>query len=424
MRANGCIWKTNRVRVFKPGAEQKMSQNSEKPRRRRAGLGGIWLGTFSLSMALVAAFQIHAQAPPDHLRLWQAYSGRFISGDGRVIDPQGGDRTTSEGQSYALFFSLVNNDRGQFDRLLAWTESNLAQGDLGAHLPVWEWGKGKDGRWGPLDANSASDSDLWIAYDLIEAGRLWHDQHYASLGQRMAALIARAEVVNLPGLGPALLPGATGFRFQRFWVLNPSYMPLFLLNRLASADPSGPWANVAMEVPTILERSAKNGFAMDWVCYTPGEGFAPCQSNGQKSPDPLGSYDAIRVYLWAGMLPASSSAKTRILHALSGMNRFLAQDAPPPEKVNGDGVPLNRGGPVGFSAAVLPYLESIPNQTSVAQQLVRVKSQLDEKSNLYGAGYGSGPTYYDQNLVLFASGWMEKRFQFGAGGELQVRWSR
>jgi endoglucanase len=138
----------------------------------------------------------------------------------------------------------------------------------------------------------------------------------------------------------------------------------------------------------------------------------------------LGSYDAIRVYLWTGMLPASSSAKTRILHALGGMNRVLAQDAAPPEKVNDDGVPLNGAGPVGFSAAVLPYLQSIPNETAVAQQLVRVKSQLDEKSNLYGAGYGSGPTYYDQNLVLFASGWMEKRFQFGASGELLVRWSR
>jgi endoglucanase len=355
--------------------------------------------------------------------LWQAYSGRFISGDGRVIDPQGGDRTTSEGQSYALFFALVNNDRGQFDRLLAWTESNLGQGDLGAHLPAWEWGKSKDGHWGPLDSNSAADSDVWIAYDLIEAGRLWHDSRLSSLGQRMAALIARAEVVTLPGLGPALLPGAFGFRFPRFWVLNPSYMPLFVLNRLASADPGGPWANVAMEVPAILERSAVNGFAMDWVCYMPGEGFSPCQANGRKTPEPLGSYDAIRVYLWAGMLP-SSPAKARMLHALGGMNRYLGQDTAPPEKVNEDGVPLNGGGPVGFSAAVLPYLESIPNETAFAQQMVRVKSQLDEKSNLYGAGYGSGPTYYDQNLVLFASGWLEKRFQFGANGELLVRWSR
>jgi endo-1,4-beta-D-glucanase Y len=380
-----------------------------------------WLGLIA-SLAIVPAGAQSSQI--DHARLWQAYSERFISSDGRVIDPQGGDRTTSEGQSYALFFALVNNDRGQFDRVLTWTESNLAAGDLGLHLPAWSWGRGKDGNWGVLDPNSASDSDLWIAYDLIEAGRLWTDLHYANLGRRLAAIVAHKEVANLPGLSPVLLPGASGFRLPRFWVINPSYTPLFLVQRLAKADPEGPWASVAMDIPLLLERSAMHGFAMDWVCYTPGEGFAPCQSNGRKTPEPLGSYDAIRVYLWAGMLPDSSPAKARILKSLPAMNLYMQQHDAPPEKVNSEGVPMNPPGPVGFSAALLPYLSGNANQAAVAQQLVRIKSQLDEKSNLYGAGYGTGPTYYDQNLVLFGSGWIEKRFQFGNSGELLLRWSR
>jgi endo-1,4-beta-D-glucanase Y len=76
--------------------------------------------------------------------------------------------------------------------------------------------------------NSASDSDLWIAYDLIEAGRLWKDLHYANTGRRLAALIAHREVADLPGFGPALLPGAGRLqRLQRFWVLNPSYTRSF-----------------------------------------------------------------------------------------------------------------------------------------------------------------------------------------------------
>jgi endoglucanase len=359
-------------------------------------------------------------------RLWQAYANRFISDDGRVIDPQVGDRTTSEGQSYALFFALVNNDRARFDKLLAWTQSNLAANDLGGHLPAWSWGKNKDGHWGTIDPNSAADSDLWIAYDLIEAGRLWKDRHYSSIGQRLASLIADKEVANLPGLGPVLLPGSAGFRFQRFWVLNPSYTPLFVLNRLAAVDPEGPWANAATVLPSLLARSAKGGFAMDWVCYTPGEGFTPCLANGHKTLDAEGSYDAIRVYLWAGMLPDSgvSQSKVRILHGLSEMNLLLEKRSAPPEKVNSDGVPMPQDGPVGFSAALLPYLKSNLNDSAYAQQLVRIKSQLDEKSNLYGAGYGSGPTYYDQNLVLFGSGWNEKQFQFGSSGELLVRWSR
>ena len=90
------------------------------------------------------------------------------------------------------------------------------------------------------------------------------------------------------------------------------------------------------------------------------------------------------------------------------------------EKISADGSAQPQPGPVGFSAALLPYLKGFSNDAAVAQQLVRLKSQLDEKSNLYG----NSPTYYDQNLALFGSGWIEKRFQFGSSGELLVRWSR
>jgi endo-1,4-beta-D-glucanase Y len=391
--------------------------------RRVAHMGRL-LASASVSLSALlggSTGAVGAQAPAtDHARLWQAYSSRFISPDGRVIDPQGGDRTTSEGQSYALFFALVNNDRAHFDKVLNWTASNLAGNDLGGHLPAWSWGRANDGHWGILDANSASDSDLWIAYDLIEAGRLWNDKRYAILGRELASLIARKEVADLPGFGPVLLPGANGFHFPRFWVLNPSYTPVFLLERLAAVDPASPWADIAAMVPALMARSNKGGFAMDWVCYTPGEGFAPCLANGKKSPAALGSYDAIRVYLWAGMLPDSSPAKRRILTALPAMNFYLQHYGAPPEKISDQGVALHGDGPAGFSAALLPYLRSNSNEAAVAQQMVRLKSQLDEKSNLYGPG----ATYYDQNLALFGSGWMEKRFQFGSGGELLVRWSR
>lgn len=383
---------------------------------------GVFLGL--LTAAADSTAQVTA---PDSARLWQAYASRYISGDGRVVDPQGGDRTTSEGQSYALFFALVNDDRGRFDQLLRWTTNNLAEGDLGEHLPSWSWGKAKDGHWGVLDQNSASDSDLWIAYDLVEAGRLWSDHSYTSLGRRLADLIGRKETASLPGLGKVLLPGPVGFHVEHSWVLNPSYSPLFLLERLAEVSPEGPWAGIGKDTPAVIERGTRNGFAMDWVCYIPGQGFSPCLENGSKSasgklPAPMGSYDAIRVYLWTGMLADAVPEKAQMLHALIGMNEYMQQHSAPPEKISAAGVPLNQDGPVGFSAALLPYLASFSNAGSVAQQLVRIQSQLDEKSNLYGSGYGGSPAYYDQNLVLFGSGWYSKQFQFGRGGELLVRW--
>ena len=47
----------------------------------------------------------------------------------------------AKGQSYALFFALVANDQATFDKVLAWTERHLAEGDLSARLPAWLWGE-------------------------------------------------------------------------------------------------------------------------------------------------------------------------------------------------------------------------------------------------------------------------------------------
>jgi len=88
---------------------------------------------------------------------WERFKAELVSVDGRVIDPSD-ERliTTSEGQSYALFFALVGNDRQTFAQLLRWTSNNLAEGDLARHLPAWLWGRDGQQQWQVLDANNAS----------------------------------------------------------------------------------------------------------------------------------------------------------------------------------------------------------------------------------------------------------------------------
>jgi len=358
--------------------------------------------------------------------LWDAYSARFVDGQGRVFDPQGDQRTTSEGEAYALFFSLVANRRGTFDRVLNWTRDNLASGDLHTHLPAWAWGKGKDGQWKALDQNSAADADTWMAYTLIEAGRLWKNPAYGQLGHAMLAQIAKNEVANLPGFGPMLMPGAVGFQHQDNWTLNPSYLPVFVFDRLAADDPSGPWVQIAVRIPTLLEQSARHGYAMDWVDYVPGDGFYPAAEPAAAGPPstrnadgPGGSYDAIRVYLWAGMIDPDDTARARILNAIPSMATYLADHDAPPEKVSEVGIPVAQDGPVGFSAALLPYLRAYPDMSPTsARQLIRLAKQRDRASGLYGKDLA----YYDQNLALFATGFLDGRFRFGPGGELNVEW--
>jgi endoglucanase len=347
--------------------------------------------------------------------LWQNYADRFLDTTGRILDHDAGDRTTSEGQSYALFFSLVANDRPCFNRILSWTEQHLAQGSLRDHLPAWLW-ENKNGSWQVSDRNSASDADLWLAYTLLEAGRLWHDPSLTEKGSGLARKIAAGEVVDIPELGPMLLPGPTGFHTQDgFYQLNPSYLPVQLLLALEHYQPGGPWGNIASGVPKVLRGAASGGFILDWVAFRPGDGFSPYPS---PAPVALASYDAIRVYLWAGMLNENSPYRSKVFDCLQPMSAYMERHAAPPGEVTPSGQIRNASGNVGFSAAVLPLLTSMGLRSSSDRQLRRLNSERNAGTGLFGAK----PRYYDQNLALFATGWSEKRFHFDPRGLLQVNW--
>ncbi len=154
----------------------------------------------------------------------------------------------------------------------------------------------------------------------------------------------------------------------------------------------------------------------------PATDFILPPSNPTKDAAPaMGSYDAIRVYLWAGMMDGSGKTRADLLNAVPGMAAYLANHGAPPEKVSDQGIPLEQDGPIGFSAAVLPYLRAFPQMEKPhAQQTVRLSAQRDASTGLYGKDLA----YYDQNLALFATGYLDGRFRFGPGGELKVEWTR
>lgn len=365
--------------------------------------------------------------------LWDNYAKSAIDAQGRVIDHSAGDRTTSEGQAYAMFFALVANDRSRFDRLLSWTETNLAGGDLTLHLPAWSWGKSPDGAWKVLDPNPAADSDLWIAYDLLEAGRLWRDPRFERLGNLLATRIAHQEVVLIPGLGTTLLSGAVGFHpDDSTWILNPSYFPPFILAHLAKLQPTGPWAAVLDSLDPMLADGSAGGFAMDWV--TAGNsgirpGLSPQQRTALNKLDaplqdskldttPIGSYDAIRVYLWLGLADPATPGVHSLLSRVNGMAAYLKTQVTPPQIVDSAGRIVDTNAPPGFSAAVVPYLTALGLKSQARVQMDRLSATKDPSSGLYG----KGSLYYDQNLALFATGWTEQRFHFDKEGKLITRW--
>jgi endoglucanase len=370
-----------------------------------------------LSIGLIPVVCLSSAVKAQTWPLWESYARYVVDDQGRVVDRSAQDRTTSEGQAYAMFFALVANDRVRFDRLLRWTEINLAGGDLTQRLPAWSWGRSPDGSWKTLDPNPASDADLWTAYSLLEAGRLWKEPRYEKLGIVLAIRIAQLEVAYVPGLGTTLLSGPVGFHpDDSTWILNPSYMPPFVLARLSNAVPLGPWNAVQSSLERILAQGSADGFAMDWV--SAGTGVRPCPPPDKADALAVGSYDAIRVYLWLGITDPNAPKIRELLASVSGMAAYMKSHAAPPEVVDASGRIVNINAPPGFSAAIVPYLQAIGMRAQARAQMDRLAATRNPAMGLYGRT----PVYYDQNLALFSTGWVEQRYSFDRDGRLKVKW--
>lgn len=343
---------------------------------------------------------------------WDEFTKRFLQADGRVVDITFERKSTSEGQSYALFFALVANRRDQFDTILKWTSDNLAAGQLGDKLPGWLWGVRQDGSWGLKDANAAADADLWIAYSLFEAARLWKEPSYARIAQKLLTQIKRHEVVQAGSAGPVLLPGPVGFVLDKGrYRINPSYLPEFMFRYLAMVDSQGPWKSIWAGYMRMAPKIFQAGIAPDQFVV---------DAQGVVMPDtestPSASYDGIRVYLWAGM---SKPANQELLERLAPYANLTRKLGAPPEKVDPLSAKVVKAdySPTGFSGALLPYLSAIGDQAT------RDKLRNKIRNAAMRARFGEATNYYDQVLILFGAGWLDGQYRFDEQGRVHPKWA-
>ncbi len=355
-------------------------------------------------LMLFAALSCAVQTARAEWADWDAFKAASVE-NGRVVDASD-DRliTTSEGESYALFFALVAGDRDAFETLLAWTEKNLAAGDVAQRQPAWLWGRKTaegDVRWTILDSNNASDSDMWIAYALLEAGRLWNRPDYTEKARGLMALLKK-DVRRVKNLGAVILPGRTGFEHADGSVkLNPSYAPLFILSRFAEEDDF--WRDVRDGSLRMLLRSAPDGFAPDWATFDKDGRLAAIddEDNG------IGSYNAIRTYLWAAMTTdAGGAALVRRFEPMVKAAELLGR---PPEKVRLADLTFNRPGNAGFAGCVL-MLAMMTGHDATANRLRTALAAHDIRRD----------SYYTNVLALFARGLDEGRYAIDAAGQLTL----
>ncbi len=195
---------------------------------------------------------------------------------------------------------------------------------------------------------------------------------------------------------------------DKSWRLNPSYLPMQLLDWLSSQHPDPVWQKLAASSLKIILESAPRGFAPDWIIYEDGKGFRADDVADKKAE---GGYDAIRVYMWAGMLDPDAPSRRRLLAAFAPMAKVIARLGYVPESVNIITGETSGRALSGFSSALLPFLSARGERATLKRQRDRL------------AVFPVGPdAYYEQVLGLFAHGWMDKRYSFTKNGGLRVWW--
>ncbi|EDM84333.1 cellulose synthase complex periplasmic endoglucanase BcsZ [Limnobacter sp. MED105] len=340
------------------------------------------------------------------------FESKHVQADGRVVDFSTPEQiTTSEGQSYAMFFALVDNDQVRFKQLLDWTERNLAPGGVAQSLPAWKWGRVRANQFGMLDANSASDSDLWIAYNLLEAARLWNMPEYKEKGLALMQLIRDNEAGDVPGYGRMVLPGAVGFNpAPGVYRMNPSYLPLFLMRKLSEAHSDSFWKSQPELSAQLIVNSAPKGYVPDWVTVK-ADGISADIEKGN-----VGSYDAIRTYLWAGLTARDEPERKALMQAVYAYMQLSNRLGEPLERVDtSSGIWYGTAAP-GFYYA----LEPLAQELRLSRLLLAIKAKHQEVKNQNYAQL----SYYDWVLFLYAKGWVEGRYRFDKRGALQVSWNK
>lgn len=223
-------------------------------------------------------------------QMWEEFKRRHIR-EGRVVDSYS-KLTHSEGQGYALLFAVWAGDEPTFKQL--WAFTRLLRRPDG--LFSWKWERGR-----VTDPNNATDAEIYIAWALIEAARVFSSTY---LGEAQSILTALRPLRRDTPHGPVLLPGVEGFiereGERQVVIVNPSYwiFPAFSEFGSLTGDPF--WASLTATGLRLLDYGyfGRHRLPPDWLRLTDPLTVQP-------RPKPTFGYDAIRVPLflaWGGHL--------------------------------------------------------------------------------------------------------------------------
>lgn len=220
---------------------------------------------------------------------YEYYKKNFMSKDGRIIDYDKNNITTSEGQSYIMLRSVIMDDKPTFDLTYNWTKNNLQRKD---YLFSWLWGENSKGEYKILDENSASDADVDIAFALILAYEKWNETKYLQDAKEIIHSIWDNETRRI-GSYLVLMPGANQNKDDKIEI-NPSYFAPYEFRFFQKYDDMHDW-NCLIDssyyyLNQVMEKTETH-LPTNWFLIKNGQIVL---ENSEKSDF---SYDAVRVFL-------------------------------------------------------------------------------------------------------------------------------
>lgn len=351
-----------------------------------------------------AACQAASSSPSTDARLealWSAYRDRYIAASGAVADPSRNQLVSSEAQSYALVRAVWMRDRATFERVLAWTDGHLRRPD---GLYAWAWDPATARL---IDANSATDGDIEIAYALAMASVVFDRPVWASQARNIVrAIRTGASVSTSAGWFPAAGNWAGPER-----IVNLSYFYPYATPWFARLDPEGGWEAVDRLGYALVERSLDAGpYALpaDFNVLQPDGTLAALPARHPLSAD--FSYDAMRIS-WrlemACRLASDQRACALSARLVTRLRALVQRDGRLVTRYTPDGTPRNEEQSMSFFAAFLPAFSRL------APDLAREWRATRLGDDAVNALVAAPARYYAANWTWFglaaADGFIEAR---------------
>jgi endo-1,4-beta-D-glucanase Y len=238
---------------------------------------------------------------------FQNWKGKYFDGT-KVVRPENGNDTVSEGIGYGMLIGVFMNDQSMFDALWSYAKSH----NDGHGLMTWCVPGGSGSCSG---GGSATDGDEDMAYALLMASKQWPTK--ASYASDATALINAIMQYEVDSGSNVLKPGDN---FGGPSEMNPSYLAPAYYRAFARATGNSKWMNVLDESYTIVAAaSGQYGLVPNWATSS-GSGIAGPTSDGS---GPNFGYDACRVPFRIG-LDYCLNGETRAQHYAGLIAGFFA----------------------------------------------------------------------------------------------------